>query len=86
MSVRARGAALERMRVDLEKLDVVELVPVVVMGVHDLLARHPLRAADALQLAAALYLFGRVGRAMEFIVYDERLAAAARRENLRVRP
>lgn len=41
---------------------------------------HPLRAADALQLAAALVLAdGRPGD-IEFVVLDDRLAAAARRE------
>jgi predicted nucleic acid-binding protein len=41
---------------------------------------HPLRSGDALQLAAALVLAdGRPGD-LEFVVLDERLAAAARRE------
>ena len=53
--------------------------------VHDLLDRHPLRAADSLQLAAALFLASRIGT-VEFVVYDERLAAAARAERLVVRP
>jgi predicted nucleic acid-binding protein len=86
MSSRARAAALERMRDDLRKIHVVEIVPVVVEQVHDLLARHPLRAADSVHLAAALFLAGRVGRPTEFVVYDERLAEAARAERLRVLP
>ncbi len=86
MSVRARAAALERMRVDLQKIHVVEMVPMVVESVHELLARYPLRAADSLQLAAALFLANRVGRPMDFVAYDERLAKAARAEHLRVLP
>ncbi len=86
MTVRARSAALDRMRLDFQKVHVVEMVPVVVEQVHELLARHPLRAADSLQLAAALFLMRRVGRPTEFVVYDERLAEAARAERLRVLP
>jgi uncharacterized protein len=51
-----------------------------------LLMVHPLRLADALQLAAALaWADGRpVGR--ELVTLDERLAAAARLEGFAVRP
>lgn len=45
---------------------------------------HPLRTADALQLAAALVVAeGRPGQ-LEFVTLDERLAVAARREGFRV--
>ncbi len=84
MSARARAAALDRMSVDFKKIHVVELVPALVSRVHELLARHPLRAADSLQLAAALLLANRIGSPIEFVVYDERLAKAARAEHLRV--
>jgi len=86
MSAAARVAALGRMHDDLSKIQVVELVSVVVSRVHDLLARYPLRAADSLQLAAALSLGHGLGRPIEFVVYDERLADAARAEQLRVLP
>ncbi len=86
MSAAARVAALGRVHDDLRKIHVVELVPVVVTRVHDLLARYALRAADSLQLAAALCLADGLGRAIEFVVYDERLAHAARAEQLRVLP
>lgn len=46
-----------------------------------LLERHPLRAADALQLAAAL-----VSGQRELVCFDVRLNAAAASEGLRVRP
>jgi uncharacterized protein len=86
MSAQARTTAVARMRADLDRIHVVEIVSVVVERVHDLLARHPLRAADSLQLAAALFLADRTGRPTEFVVYDERLADAARAEHLRVLP
>lgn len=45
-----------------------------------LLRVHPLRAADSLQLAAALVAAGHDPHAMEFVCLDSRLAAAAQRE------
>lgn len=50
------------------------------LGVHDL------RAADALQLAAALAWAGSTPEGAEFVCLDERLARAARREGFRVLP
>jgi uncharacterized protein len=41
---------------------------------------HPLRAADALQLAAAFLAAERRPSSLEFVTLDERLADAARRE------
>jgi predicted nucleic acid-binding protein len=50
-----------------------------------MLRLHPLRAADALQLAAAVVWAGGTDGA-EFVTFDERLALAARLEGLRVLP
>ncbi len=50
-----------------------------------LLRLHPLRAADALQLAAARTWAGESGDA-DFVTYDERLALAARLEGFEVLP
>lgn len=50
-----------------------------------LLARHPLRAADAAQLGAALLVAGDDPALLEFVCLDERLATAAELEGLRVR-
>lgn len=47
-----------------------------------LLARHPLRAADAAQLGAALLVTEPDFTAVPFVCLDERLAAAAEREGL----
>ena len=49
-----------------------------------LLRVHPLRMADALQLAAALVVNARGNGWLPFVSLDERLAGAARREGLRV--
>jgi len=49
-----------------------------------LIRLHPLRAADALQLAAALVLSDFEPRTLPFVTLDDRLAAAARREGFEV--
>jgi len=51
-----------------------------------LLRRHPLRAADALQLAAALMSGGPNIAAIEFVCLDERLRDAAMAEGASVVP
>ena len=49
-----------------------------------LLRLHPLRAADALQLAAALTAAGEDPQRLDLVSSDDRLSAAARREGFRV--
>ena len=49
-----------------------------------LLARHPLRAADAGQLGAALLLRDQIAGEVTFVSLDGRLVTAAEREGLRV--
>ena len=49
-----------------------------------LLARHPLRAADAGQLAAAVLVQEQLGSGLVFACLDGRLSLAAERETLRV--
>jgi uncharacterized protein len=49
-----------------------------------LLRVHPLRAADALQLAAATVVAGGNTATLPFVTRDERLAEAARREGFAV--
>lgn len=49
-----------------------------------LLRIHPLRAADALQLAAAVVASSGDQRALPFVTLDERLALAAQREGFGV--
>ena len=49
-----------------------------------LLRVHPLRAADALQLAAALTASGEDPQRLDLVSSDDRLSAAARREGFKV--
>ena len=49
-----------------------------------LLARHPLRAADAGQLGAALLIQERLAGKLMFVCLDHRLSSAAELESLRV--
>ena len=51
-----------------------------------LLGTHPLRASDALELAAALVAAGEDTAALGFVCLDERLTAAGRRESFTVGP
>jgi len=50
-----------------------------------LLRVHPLRAADALQLAAAVVAAEHEPASLEFVVLDDRLAEAAEREGFVIR-
>ena len=51
---------------------------------EELLARHPLRAADAGQLGAALLLQDHLGGTLAFACLDQQLANAAQLEGLEV--
>ena len=51
-----------------------------------LLARHPIRAADAGQLGAALLVQDQVAGSLEFVCFDRRLSLAAELEGLQVLP
>ena len=51
-----------------------------------LLARHPLRAADAGQLGAALLVREQLAEPLTFVCLDSRLSSAAELEGLRVLP
>ncbi len=79
------------MTVALERLDNLaeawnELQPVVAVRgtARRLLRVHTLRAADALQLAAAVIVAEGMPSSLEIVTLDERLAAAARREGFTV--
>jgi uncharacterized protein len=77
-------AALERLDLLAEAWNEVQpFVPL--RGVARRLLRvHPLRAADALQLAAAVTAAEGLPASLEIVTLDERLAAAARREGFSV--
>ena len=78
-----RGA---RRRLDLLIRDWMEVYDVDAAKVraHRLLETHPLRATDALQLAAALVAALDRPGGFEFVTFDEILASAAEREGLSV--
>lgn len=69
---------------DLRAMAVVELIPEISEEARSLLRMHALRAGDAIQLASALHLQRHLGRPTPFVVFDERLAAAARAAGLGV--
>lgn len=62
----------------------IEPLEIIASGLEELLRAHPLRAADALQLAAALLANDRQVDELEFVCLDERLVAAARAEGLAI--
>lgn len=51
---------------------------------NDAARKHLLRAADALQLGAALFAQERAGRQLDFVCFDKKLGKAAASEGLRV--
>ena len=77
-----RDRAMTQLREDFRTLSLVETTGGVVGKAVSLLGRHPLRAADALQLASCLELRERLDLPVRFIAFDERLLAAARSEGL----
>jgi predicted nucleic acid-binding protein len=77
-----RESALAMLDDDLSAMLVVELSPAVTERASRLLRRHVLRAGDAIQLASALHLRDELQEEIGFIVFDERLAAAAAAEGL----
>lgn len=77
--------ALARLQKLAEDVDVVAPSLLVRAAAGRALAAHPLRAADALQLAAALVWSGEASRE-GFVCLDERLREAARREGFEVVP
>lgn len=75
-----RLGTLSRRWVEVQPVD--RLRPLAV----ELLARHPLRAADALQLGAAMIWAGDRPRNRGFVTFDERLGRAAAAEGFSVHP
>ena len=78
--------ALGRLDRFAEDVDVVAPTARVRERANRALAAHPLRAADALQLAAALVWSSEAAPGEAFVCLDERLRDAARREGFEVLP
>jgi len=76
--------ALERLDLLAEGWNEVQPVVAVRSAARRLLWVHPLRAADAHQLAAAVVAAEAQPASLEIVTLDERLAVAARREGFTV--
>ena len=80
LSVRAMGVALDRLRTLLSAWHEIEPSEAVRETAIRLLRVHPLRAADALQLAAAFLAAEQRPASLDLATLDDRLASAAARE------
>ena len=78
-------AALERLDSLVQTWHEVQPIAAVRGAARRVLRVHNLRAADALQLAAAVVAAEGLPASLEIVTLDERLAAAARREGFAVR-
>lgn len=75
-----RERALAQLREDIEAFILVELGSDEEMSALEHLARHPLRAGDAVQLASATVARSQVPELVRFLCFDARLTAAAQAE------
>lgn len=75
-------SALAMLNEDLTAMLVVELTSEVVARAQGLLQRHALRAGDAIQLASCLHLRDELEESISLVAFDDRLAAAARKEKV----
>lgn len=85
LSPTAATEALERLDALARHWHRIEPLDAVLETARRLLRVHPLRAADALQLAAAFLASEGRPSTLEFVCLDERLAIAAQREGFPVR-
>ena len=83
MSPDIRAAREELKRLAEQWIEINDL-PGVVRRARRLLEVHRIRAADALQLGAALYAVGDEPERNELVTFDDRLAACAEREGFRI--
>ncbi len=77
-----RNEILDTLALDSQSFYILEFTESVTTRARALLARHPLRAGDAIQLASCLLLQERVETPLRFVAYDARLRAAAEAEGL----
>ena len=81
-----RTEALNRLRALVEDADTVSPTDEVRRRAGRIVAAHPLRAADALQLGAALVWCEEQSHGEVFVCLDQRLCEAARREGFSLFP
>lgn len=86
LDAQGRRQALARLRDLAEVWDEITSVDLVRRRALAVLARHELRAADAVQLGAALVVADELGGVIDFVCLNGRLADAADREGLRPLP
>ncbi len=84
IAIEDRDRALAALRQDLRSFLLVEVRAPLSRRCVALLKCHPLRAADALQLASCLEFEKQLGLPMLFVAYDRRLNEAAKTEGLEV--
>jgi len=84
LTIRQRDRMLTVLQRDMPALAIVEMVPEVTAEARALLLRHPLRAADAIQLASCLYLQRQLAQPVPFVAFDRRLLDAARAEAVEI--
>ncbi len=85
LSAEQRDRVLTALAEDLATWQVVEVTPEITSTALRLLRTHPLRAADAIQLASALLIDTNLPTPLtEFVAFDRRLIDAALREGLAV--
>lgn len=82
LSAEQRARILTAISDDVRALAIVEFTAEVAAEARSLVEKHALRAGDSIQLASCLYLQRELRQPVPFVVYDERLAAAARAEGL----
>ena len=86
LSTRQRDEGLQRLREILPAIHVVPATGPVRDRAIRLLLSHPLRSADAQQLAAALVWCEEKPAGQDFVCLDQRLRESAEREGFRVLP
>ncbi len=86
LSRQQRRDVLERFKAFADSWDEVTEVLAVRSRANALLARHPLRAADAGQLGVALLVQEHLVGPLTLVCLDQRLSSAAELESLRVTP
>jgi predicted nucleic acid-binding protein len=86
LDARGLGKATERLAKLWSRLDAISAVDAVKVRAARALRTHTLRAADALQLGAALLVAADDAARWSFVCLDDRLAGAALREGFTVLP
>jgi len=81
-----RDRARRALEVDLAELLIVEVSREVTALAVELLARHRLRASDAIHLASCLTLCSELGADIHLVAFDARLKAVAVQEDVQVEP